>query len=73
MSTYQPETEDYTAMAKNLETLYKAKSLEKSKSVSPDVKWQVVGAFAATLLVLYFEKANVITSKAFGSVFRGRV
>ena len=73
MSTYSPDDEEYTVMSKNLETLYKAKALEKDKGVKPEVIFNGVVFLAGTALVLYFEKANVITSKAFGAVFKGRV
>lgn len=73
MSGFHPDSEEYTLAAKNLETLYKAKALEKNKGVSPDVIANIVGGLTGTVLVLWFEKANVITSKAFNSVFRGRV
>lgn len=73
MSTYAPDSEEYSIMSKNLEILAKAKSYQKDRRISKDVVLQVVGALAGTVLVLYFEKANVITSKAFGSVFKGRV
>ena len=71
MSTFKPDDEEYITAAKNLELLYKAKATV--KSISPDVVVGVVGGLVSTVLVLYFEKTNVITSKIFNSVFRGRV
>jgi hypothetical protein len=70
MASYSADSKEYTEMAKNLELLYKAKASE--KRLSPDAVLSVVFGLVGTLTVLYFERANVITSKAFGSVFRGR-
>jgi hypothetical protein len=73
MSTFAPDSEEYTKQAENLERLYKAKSYEKDRSVSPDTIAVIAGNLLGIALILGFEKANVITTKALGFVIRGRV
>ncbi len=73
MSQHSPDSKEYKAMSENLERLYKAKSYEKDRSVSPDTIAVVAGNLLGIALVLGYEKANVITSKAMGFILRGRV
>jgi len=73
MSQLEPNTDEYTAMAKNLATLYDAKSKVKDRKISWDPI--VTGAFSllGILIIVLHEDVNVITSKALGLVVKGRV
>lgn len=73
MMKVAPNSESYTTMAANLEVLYKAKSHERVRRVTPDTVAIVAGNLLGIALVLYHEKANVITTKALGFVIKGRV
>jgi hypothetical protein len=73
MANYSPDSEEYAAMAENLERLYKAKANECNRRVSPDTVAIIVGNLLGILLILGYEKANVITTKALGFVIKGRV
>lgn len=73
MSYYKPDSNEYAAIAKNLETLYKAKSHDRCRHVSPDTIATIAGNLLGIALILGYEKANVITSKALGFVIKGRV
>lgn len=73
MAKEAPDTDEYRKMAENLEILYKAKALEKDRSVSSDTLAVVAGNLAGILLILKYEELNVITSKALGFVLKGRV
>jgi len=73
MKTYPPDWETYTIMSENLERLYRAKSHERNRHVSPDTIAVVMGNLLGIGLILGFEKANVITSKALGFIIKGRV
>jgi len=73
MSEEGPSSVKYAAMARNLETLYEAKKNEKDHKISPDTMAVIVGNLLGIVLILTYEKANVITSKALGFVIRGRV
>lgn len=68
-----PDTEEYAKIMENVEKLYKAKSYEKSRSVSPDTIAVVLGNLLGIGLILGYEQRNVITSKALGFVLKGRV
>ena len=61
-------TEKYAQMADQLVKLYSLKTNDKSKRVSADAILTVAGNLAAILLVLNYEKADVIASKAFGFI-----
>jgi hypothetical protein len=73
MRTYTANSHEYTDMARNLEMLYKAKSHETCSRISPDVIATVAGNLLGIVLILGYEKANIITSKALGFVLKGRV
>lgn len=73
MSLVEPSTDEYQSMTKNLEVLYKAKSYEKDRHISADTIAVVVGNLVGIILILYYEKADIITSKALGHILRGRV
>jgi hypothetical protein len=68
-----PGSEEYTAMTKNLEILYKTKTVSKEKSKMSEA-WIVGGLGLVQLLcVLYFEKTDIIRSKAMSFILKGRV
>lgn len=73
MSGYQPDSSEYKIMSENLERLYKAKINERIRNVSPDTMAIIIGNLLGIVLILGYEKANVITSKALGFVIKGRV
>ena len=73
MSTYPPDSEEYGIMSENLERLYKAKSNEKERRVSPDTIAIIAGNLLGIALILGYEKANIITTKAFSHIMKGRV
>lgn len=73
MSKETPCTEEYTAMANNLKRLYEAKGVEPKRRVSPDTLMLVACNLLGIVLILTYEKANIITSKALSFVFKGRV
>lgn len=66
-------SEEYTVMAQNLERLYKLKAVDSTKKVSPDTMALVAANLLGLVLIMSFEKTNVITTKALGFVLRGRV
>lgn len=73
MKLLDKDSKEYKTRVVHLERLYKAKGYEKSRTVSPDTVAVVVGNLLGILVILNFEKANVITSKALGFVLKGRV
>jgi hypothetical protein len=67
MSDENPQTEEYTTMVSNLKLLVEARQLDeatdKPNRPSADTMLSVGGSVLGILLILGFEKANVITSK----------
>lgn len=67
------DSKEYTAMAENLERLFKAKSYETQSRISPDTIAIIAGNLLGILLIMNYEKASVITTRAIGFVLKGRV
>lgn len=67
MSDQNPDTEEYTTMVSNLKVLVEARQLDEATDapnrLSADTMLSVGGSIVGVLLILGFEKANVITSK----------
>lgn len=72
LNDLDPSTEEYAAATKNLDILVKLKSTDEKKTVSPDTIVMVAANLVGLLLVLNYEKADIITSKAFGMIFKGK-
>ncbi len=72
MTKLDPTTKEYTDANINLERLAKVKSEIKS-GISKDTLLIVAGSLVGTILVLYFEKTDVLTSKATNWILKGRV
>jgi hypothetical protein len=68
-----PYSEDYTKAVDNLEKLYKARSYDTHRHLSPDTLAIIAGNLLGIVIILGYEKANVITSKAVGFILKGRV
>lgn len=73
MSELEPFSDEYSAIASNLEKLYRARDLENIRGISPDTIAIIAGNLFGIGLILGYERMNVITSKALGFVMRGRV
>lgn len=70
LSSMPPEDEDYTKVAKNLQTLMDARERRNDRVISADAIFAASVNIASLLLVLYFEQTGVITSKAFSLIGR---
>lgn len=74
LSKMKPDDPNYPKIIESLERMYKAKSYEKPRSITPDTKAIVIGSLVGTLLIIFDEQlGRVITSKAFGLILKGRV
>ena len=74
MSKYQKDSKEYSAMLANLKSLMTLKAEESAKKkVSPDTVAIVAGNLLGIVLILTYEKANIITTKALGFIIKGRV
>jgi hypothetical protein len=69
MNSITSDSEEYAAMADQLVKLLKLKNeIESSASVSADTKALIAANLAGILLILNFERAGVVASKALGFV-----
>lgn len=66
-------SEEYRAALDNLEQMYKVKQIEKTNGVSKDTVAIVAGNLLGILLILNYEKLDVVSTKALGFVIKGRV
>ena len=74
MALISPDSEQYSAMVANIEVLIKAKSCNKDQTkVSPDTIALIVGNLLGIGLILGYEQAHIITTKALGFIIKGRV
>lgn len=66
------DSEEYTAAIKNIEKLHEIKASHKKTKfrVSGDTLLSVGGSLAGIVMILGYEKANVLTSKALGFVLK---
>jgi hypothetical protein len=74
LMSISPESKDYSTAVENLERLYKAKAnLEERKlKISPDTIAVGVFGIIQILMILNHEKTDIITSKAFGYILKGK-
>jgi len=68
-----PVNEDYVKISDNLKVLCEARSKYDRASISPEVLLGVATNILGLLIVLNFEKANVITSKAISFLWKAKI
>lgn len=61
-------TEEYAIKLERLTALYKLKEIETPKRVNPDTLALIAGNLTGIIMVLGYEHAHVVTSKAFGFI-----
>ena len=64
MSQDTPGSPEYAEKVKNLDILYKAKATYGKRHVSADAVLTAAASIVGVVLMLGFEKSNVITTKA---------
>lgn len=68
METLTPGSEDYAKVMDHVAVLYKLKETSSPKRVSADTVALIGGNLAGILIIVFHERANVITSKALSFV-----
>lgn len=70
-----PTTDNFSKIVDQLDKLYKIKSIKKKDEtgISKETLITVLGNLAGIVLILSFERAHVVTSKALGFVLKPRV
>lgn len=68
MAALNGDDAEYAKMADQLEKLYKLKAIDKPEKVSPDTLALIAGNLAGIIMIVGYERANVVTSKALGFI-----
>ena len=69
----KPETPEYEAKVKQIRVLCEARSLKPDRLLNTDMLITAGVNILGILLILNFEKLNVVSSKAIGFVMKGRM
>jgi hypothetical protein len=73
LNDYDPSTEEFGKILERVEKLHEMRQDEKSSAqVSPDTKATIAANLLGIGMIIGFERANVITSKALGFILRAR-
>lgn len=68
MNREGPNSPEYPKLMTALERLNKLKTQERPERVSRDTLWMVGGNLVGIVLIVSYERMNVITSKAFAHI-----
>jgi hypothetical protein len=72
LSGIKIDTEEYAKMVDQIAKLTKLKEQTSNKRVSPDTLAIVAGNLAGIVMILAYERAHVVTSKAIGFVLKSK-
>jgi hypothetical protein len=73
MQVAGPDSEEYPKMMKHLENLRNWRVEEQSTArVSPDKLAEIAGGLLTVLIIVGYERTNVITTKALSFLHRGK-
>lgn len=64
------DSPEYAKMVSQLASLYKLKEIDSPKPISKDTVALIAGNLAGILLILNYERANVVASKALSFVMK---
>lgn len=73
LKDHQPDSDEYGVILSRVETLHDMNRTAKSDSqVSPETKATIAANLIGIAMILNFERANIVTSKAVGFILRAR-
>jgi hypothetical protein len=72
MADHEGDSEEYTKMVDNLDTLYKLKAEDKPDRVDRNTIAIVAGNLLGIIIIVGFEKSHVMTSKALSNLLKPR-
>lgn len=70
MKSIDPSQEEYTTLVNHIKILSEAQAKKPARMIDRDVLLTVGANLTGILLVLYFERFNVVTSRAFSMILR---
>jgi len=73
LKVLSPESKEYTTAVSNLKVLYEAQAKRPASLVEPETVLIVLANLAGIIGILYFERFDVISSKAFGHIMKPRI
>lgn len=73
MAVEHGDTDKYKKLADNLKTLYEIKATSKKTRIDPNTIVTAGASLAGILLVLNYEKVDIITTKALGFIPKVRL
>lgn len=72
MQGFSADDDEYAKMVNQLETLYKLKVVDKPERVSYDTLAIIAGNLVGIVLIIGYERTNVITSKVLSFLLKTR-
>ena len=74
MAGYEATSDEYTKLAYNLKTIVEAKALEpQPKKIDPNTLAVIGANLAGIVMILIFEKTNIVTSKSLSMILKPRI
>ena len=70
MSTYGPDSPEYTNLLGHLERVYTLRKDSNAKKVSPDTLALVAGNLLGILIIVAYEQKHAMTSKGLGFILK---
>ena len=67
-----PHDDDYDKKVKSVERLYRLKEIDSPQRVSPDTMALIFANLTGIAMIVGYERANVVTSKAIGFLLKLR-
>lgn len=72
LGDHDPNSDEYTKIVDQLKRLNEIRKENRPDRVKPDT-WAMIGAnLVGIAMITWFERENVVTSKALGFIFRNR-
>lgn len=73
MQYLEPDSEEYGTLVQRLDKLYSMKNSSSNNRISADAMITVGANLLGIILILGYERAHVVTSKALGFVVKSKV
>lgn len=73
METVNADSEEYSKMVQQLETLYKIRSSTKDNRVDVNTVVTVAGNLLGIVMILNYERLHIVTTKALGFVMKTKL
>ena len=72
MAVMNADSVEYAKMVKQLEKLYKMRKADKPESVSRDTMAIIIGNLIGIVIIVGYERTNIVTSRALNFITKAR-